>query len=165
MSIRRVTPADGVLLRDVRLRALRTDPLSFGSSYEREAAYPDERWDEWVAEDAEGEEAVTFFAMQGPEAVGLVGAYRDGEEPGVYHVIAMWVAPEARGQGLGRALLEEVEGWIASCGGREVQLSVTERAEAAAHLYARAGYDLDGKIHESRHTPGLLERSLRKRLG
>ena len=46
--VRRISPDDAELLRVVRLRALETDPLSFGSTYEREAAYPDERWREWA---------------------------------------------------------------------------------------------------------------------
>ena len=46
--------------RDVRLRALGTNPEAFGSSFEREVAFPDERWVErasnpgtllWVADD------------------------------------------------------------------------------------------------------------------
>jgi hypothetical protein len=37
MPVRRITPADALLLREVRLRALATDPRAFGSTYALEA--------------------------------------------------------------------------------------------------------------------------------
>ncbi len=89
---------------------------------------------------------------------------RDEEDPEAFHVFAMWVAPEARGQGLGRRLVDEIEAWVRSVGGRAVRLSVTDQAEAAAALYRSAGYEPDGRRDESRHTAGLLEIHLRKRL-
>jgi ribosomal protein S18 acetylase RimI-like enzyme len=88
----------------------------------------------------------------------------DDDEPGAFDVFSMWVAPEARGQGLGRRLLDEVEAWIRSVGGRVIRLSVTDRAEAAAALYRSAGFEPDGGREESRHTPGLVEIHLRKRI-
>jgi GNAT superfamily N-acetyltransferase len=76
----------------------------------------------------------------------------------------MWVAPEARGQGVGRRLLERLEGWMRESGGRTSHLSVTTEAAPAQYLYESAGYAPDGRVEESRHTPGLLHISLRKQL-
>jgi ribosomal protein S18 acetylase RimI-like enzyme len=76
----------------------------------------------------------------------------------------MWVAPEARGSGLGRRLLDELEAWMRASGGETSHLSVTTQAAAAQRLYESAGYVPDGRVEESRHTPGLLHVSLRKRL-
>jgi GNAT superfamily N-acetyltransferase len=162
--IRRVDPTDSALIRDVRLRALATDPASFGSTYEREAAFPDESWAEWASGDAEGDEMATLLALRGSEPVGIVATYRDENEQKVFHVIAMWVAPELRREGVGGRLLEEIESWITSSGGTVAQLSVTDAAAAARRLYESAGYEADGDCAESRHTPGLIEVSLRKQL-
>lgn len=76
----------------------------------------------------------------------------------------MWVAPELRRQGIGRGLLDEIETWITSCGGKVAQLSVTDAAAPARRLYESVGYKADGVSVESRHTPGLVEVSLRKQL-
>ncbi len=137
--------------------------MSFGSSYDREAAHSEERWRGWAARDAAGDDWSTLLALRGDEPVGMVMGVRD-EEAETFDVFAMWVAPEARGQGLGRRLLGDLEAWIRSVGGRTVRLSVTDRAEAAAALYRSAGYEPDGRRDESRHTPGLVEIHLRKRL-
>jgi GNAT superfamily N-acetyltransferase len=149
----------------LRLRALETDPSSFGSTYAREAAFDDAVWEERVARGAAGDGATTLLAFRADEPVGLVSAFRDEEAPDVFGVVGMWVAPEARGRGIGRLLLEEIEAWIASSGGTEVRLGVTNEAAAARGLYESSGYRLDGREDASPHTPGLIEIGLRKRLG
>ncbi len=111
-----------------------------------------------------GEDAATFLAIRGDEPVGIVTSLRDQARRSLFHVVEMWVAPEARRAGLGRRLLDEIEGWITSCGGTRARLSVTNAATAAIQLYESAGYKPDGNSQESRHTPGLIESSLVKRL-
>jgi ribosomal protein S18 acetylase RimI-like enzyme len=162
--VRRVRPEDALRLRDVRLRALATDPASFGSTHAREAVYPDERWCEWAEDDAEGGVGATLLALDEDEQVGLVIAARDDDDPHRFHVYSMWVAPEVRRMGVGRRLLTAVEDWIRAAGGREVHLSVTNEAAAAQRLYESAGYEADGVRTASRHTPGVVEIGLRKRL-
>lgn len=162
--IRRVEPSDSALLRRVRLRALVTDPASFGSTYEREAAFPDQTWAERAARSAAGDDAATLLAISGDEPVGIVTAMRNETQKQLFHVVGMWVAPEARREGVGRKLLNRIEGWIASCDGTNAHLSVTDAATAARQLYESAGYRPDGTSSESRHTPGLMEVSLLKSL-
>ena len=162
--VRRITRDDAALLRGVRLRALATDPASFGSTYEREAAFPEGVWRERAASGAAGNESATLLAVRGDEPVGIVTGVRDDVNATVFHVFSMWVAPEARRQGLGRRLLEEIEAWIRSSGGSVVRLSVTNQAAPARRLYEDAGYVADGSVEESRHTGGLVEIGLRKQL-
>ena len=162
--VRRVAIGDVRQARELRLRALKTDPTSFGSTYEREAAFADDVWEERVARGAHGDDAATLLAFREGQPVGLVAAFRDEDVSDVFDVVSMWVAPEARGGGVGRRLLEEIEAWIASCGGTEIRLAVTNVSEAARGLYASAGYEPDGRAEESGHTPGLVEIGMRKRL-
>jgi GNAT superfamily N-acetyltransferase len=162
--IRRVEDSEAALLKRVRLRALEADPGSFGSTYEREAAFPDAVWERRAARNAAGEDAVTLLAMLGDEPVGLFTAIRDESQKELFHAVEMWVAPEARRRGIARRLLIDVEGWIAGCGGTSVRLSVTSAATAARQLYESAGYQPDGTSAELPHTSGLIETSLQKEL-
>lgn len=157
-------PSDVPVVRPLRLRALQTDPSSFGSTYAREAAFEHGVWAERVARGARGDDAATLIAFRDGRGVGLVSGFRDEHDAHVFDVVGMWVAPDARGEGIGRRLLDAIEGWIASCGGTEVRLSVTNAATAARALYAGAGYEPDGRDERSRHTPGLVEIGMRKRL-
>ena len=163
--IRRIGPSDGAVLRRVRLQALEADPTSFGSTYEREAAFTDETWAASAARNASGDEMAILLALRHEEAVGLVGAWRDDDRADLFHIFTMWVAPETRRRGIGRRLLDAIEEWIASCGGTSAQLFVTDTATAAAQLYDRAGYARDGTVVASEHTPGLTEISMVKDLG
>jgi ribosomal protein S18 acetylase RimI-like enzyme len=162
--IRRVIANDAERIKSVRLRALRSDPSSFASTYAKEAAYPDEWWVDWATGDAGGEEMATMLALQGETAVGLVGAHRDNNDESLYHVFAMWVAPEHRGAGLGRKLLTTAEEWIATAAGTTVRLDVADTAKEAVSLYEKGGYAPDGHQAPSPHTPGITHLSLRKRL-
>ena len=162
--IRRVAVAEGPVVKAVRLRSLAADPSSFASTYAREAAFAEDEWIDWAAGDASGEEKATLLAMRGREPVGLVAAYRDERELDIFHLVAMWVAPEVRRAGIGRRLLGEIEAWIESSGGTCVQLSVADQALAAFCLYEAAGYRPDGQRSQSPHTPEISLISLRKQL-
>ena len=100
-------------MRDLRLRALQDAPLAFGSTYAREAAFDPELWEQRTHENAEGERSIAFVLE--PWAGMAVGATRD-DEPGVAHLYGMWVAPEARGAGAGRALVDAVIAWAGERG-------------------------------------------------
>jgi ribosomal protein S18 acetylase RimI-like enzyme len=52
----------------------------------------------------------------------------------------MWVAPSARGLGLGRRLLGELEARAAGAGARVVQLETNGSLSEAIALYRAAGY-------------------------
>lgn len=163
--IRRIGASEGPVVKSVRLGSLATDPSSFASTYAREAAFAEDEWTDWAVGDASGDEKSTLLAMRMCEPVGLVAAYRDEDERTLFHIVAMWVAPEARRQGIGRRLLSEIEEWIASSGGDCVHLSVADQALPALRLYDAAGYEPDGERSESAHTAGVTHVSLRKELG
>jgi GNAT superfamily N-acetyltransferase len=52
----------------------------------------------------------------------------------------MWVAPSARGLGIGRRLLAELERYAAANGSRVVRLETNETLTEAVSLYRSAGY-------------------------
>jgi GNAT superfamily N-acetyltransferase len=162
VTIRRIAAGDGPLLKLVRLRSLLVDPASFGSTHAREASQGDAEWSQRADRLAAGDDAMQLLALDAAGPVGTIVAVRDDDEPGLFHVYAMWVAPERRGSGLGARLLAVAETWIAAVGGNAAELSVTNAAPVAARLYARAGYERTGREQASDHTPGLVEHTLRK---
>jgi GNAT superfamily N-acetyltransferase len=52
----------------------------------------------------------------------------------------MWVAPEARGCGAGRALCDACAAWAAEHGFRALNLAVVVGNDAAQRVYAGAGF-------------------------
>jgi GNAT superfamily N-acetyltransferase len=162
-TIRRVRAGDWGRLRDVRLRALRSDPRSFGSTHAEVAARDDGFWRTWATEHSRGQDHCTLLALLGRRAVALVRIEHDPERPAVFGIHSMWVAPEVRRRGLALRLLAEAERWIETAGGTEAELNVVDRAVPAMRLYGRAGYRLDGRSEPATHA-GAFDLGMRKPL-
>jgi ribosomal protein S18 acetylase RimI-like enzyme len=158
--VRRLGPGEVDLLRDLRLRALRDAPMAFGSTLAREEAYEPEQWERWAADAARGERQAVFIAEPGS---GLASGVIDDEDPGLAHLYAMWVAPDGRGTGAGRALVDAVIAWAAERGARRLTTSVTEGNAGAAALYEHAGFADTGRREPLGHSDAVvavLERQL-----
>jgi ribosomal protein S18 acetylase RimI-like enzyme len=158
--VRRLGAGEADLLRDLRLRALRDAPMAFGSTLGREEAFDAQEWERRTAASAAGEDQATFIAEP---AVGLAIVVLDGDDPLVAHLYSMWVAPEARGMGAGRALVDAVVAWAAERGARRLTTAVTEGNAVATALYAAAGFtDTGGRepLGHSDAVVAVLEREL-----
>jgi ribosomal protein S18 acetylase RimI-like enzyme len=136
MRVREVGPDDWVVWRLLRQRSLTEDPQAFASSVERWAGDRDSE-ENWRARLAEP--GACFVAEHGSAPVGLV-AIRPDEEGHGHQLISMWVAPAARGHGVGRALVGRV---IAAAAGRPLWLRVLDGNATAIRLYERCGFVLD----------------------
>jgi ribosomal protein S18 acetylase RimI-like enzyme len=141
VRVRRLTPDDVDVLRDVRLRALRDAPDAFWTTYEEEAAYGADEWRRWLTT------AALFVAEDGSgaRAVGLAGGMAHSLDPGVALLVAMWVDPGHRGTGLADQLVAAVGAWAASEDRRTVRLYVEEHNERARRCYQRLGFSLTGR--------------------
>jgi RimJ/RimL family protein N-acetyltransferase len=157
VEIRRIRTGDAELLRDVRLRALAADPTAFAATLEEEEAKPAEWWTEWASEDAAGDEAVTFLAVDGDRAVGIVAAFPFEDEPFDALLVAMWVDPGRRGGGTGYCLVREIQRWAFARGLRSVGLSVAEERAPARGLYRKCGFRETGVTKRLRSNPSIRE--------
>ena len=79
-----------------------------------------------------------LLARDGDAAVGSVMVGFDGHRGWVYYLAS---APERRGQGLGRALMQAAEAWLKQRGCPKIQLMVRTDNIAATGFYAAIGYD------------------------
>jgi GNAT superfamily N-acetyltransferase len=141
--IRRLREDEWLLLRDVRLAALRDAPEAFGQPLENAAAQPASEWQSMARAAARGDRRAWFVAELEERAVGIVQARR--RAPHDCLVFSMWVAPDARRAGVGRGLLRAVDDWAGGWGARQVVLWVIAGNETALGFYRRLGFRvLDG---------------------
>jgi len=153
MEIRRVRANEWEALRELRLQALGTDPDAFGDTMERASADDDEAW----RRRADRPDGVTFVAVADDgRFLGMAGGGPAPDRPDAAGVYGMWVAPEARGRGLGAALLAAVEGWARETGYVLIGLGVTTTNEPAIRLYASRGYADIGERHPLREGTDLM---------
>jgi GNAT superfamily N-acetyltransferase len=91
-------------------------------------------------------ETIVFVGTLDGEPAGIIAVHPDKDyftgHPRAY-VDILVVAPEAEGQGVGRALLQHVEAWARDGGFREVVLDVFAGNADAAAFYERCGYRPD----------------------
>lgn len=143
MKIRRLGAQDARNYLTIRLKALKNNPETFGSSYEEEKARPVEMY----ANRLSSEESITYGAFLHNQLVGTVTLVREKYVKFRHraNIVGMYVDPENRGSGIGRLLLieaikqaqaiEEIE---------QLNLSVVTTNEPAKNLYTSLGFKVFG---------------------
>jgi ribosomal protein S18 acetylase RimI-like enzyme len=133
--VRRLTPADAALFREVRLEGLRRDPAAFSSTFEDESSREMSSFADRLA-------AAVFAAFRDAELLGVAGFY---VQPGPKHahkgtLWGMYVRPHARGAGVGAilvaAVLDHARQHV-----EQIQLTVISENLAARRLYERFGFE------------------------
>jgi ribosomal protein S18 acetylase RimI-like enzyme len=136
--VQTLTSDDWQVWRDVRLRALASDPGAFASTLDREQGFTEEDWRARVS-GTTGPAVVALDAYGSVVACG--GGWADGDE---YHVVAMWTDPACRGTGVGSAVLRRVLE-LTPPGTREVRLCFLEGNETVQRFYEREGFRVTGQ--------------------
>jgi ribosomal protein S18 acetylase RimI-like enzyme len=151
MEIRFLNIEDLSAYRDLRLQALRESPTAFCSSYEQEAEFS---WDDFAAR-LHCSDVVNgvFGALNGDaldsdtRLVGMLGFSRESRLKRA-HIASLWsmyVVPNARGQGIGAALLDTAISHAQKLDNlRQITLSVNASNLAACALYKSRGFERFG---------------------
>lgn len=140
MELQRLTDRDVARLRAIRLRSLREAPDAFGSTYERAEQRTDDEWAQALRD------LPTFVVRDAEADLGMVRCGADSKGRDAAWLISMWVAPEARGRGVGDRLIEAVVGWARENGYPRVLLDVADENAPAVALYARHGFEPTGEV-------------------
>jgi ribosomal protein S18 acetylase RimI-like enzyme len=141
IRIRLLTPDDLDAFRTIRLRALQEHPEAFGSGYEDEIVLTTEQWQQRLATDSQVNPI--FGAFMDGVLVGIGNLSREvrGKRRHRASVNAVYVAYEARGQGIGRVLMEAIIAHARSLQGlQDVTLYVAVGNQAALDLYLKLGF-------------------------
>jgi ribosomal protein S18 acetylase RimI-like enzyme len=145
MSVRLLTKEDIDQLWSIRLHSLQDNPEAFGSTYEETL----ERGKENMRQRLLKPHAETFYigAFEDERLVGIVGFFRESGTKGQHkgYIISMYVAPEQRGRGTGKALLAEAIAQARTIPGLEqLLLAVVTTNTAARQLYRSLGFEVYG---------------------
>ena len=155
MSIRFLSASEWRLLRSARLDALSDSPASFLSTFAEERQYGQHRWE---AELGRGD----WLVGTGDDAAeALLGATRGGDIPGVDRYLSyLWVAPPARGRGLGTTLVTRMLTQLREREVPRVWLWVLDGNDAAQRLYRNVGFESTGLRKPLPHDPSRTEERL-----
>jgi GNAT superfamily N-acetyltransferase len=158
VEIQRLGTHDAARLRDVRLRALHDTPFAFSSWFGRETEYPPALWEGRVTESELGRTGIVFVAVEQTRSVGMAGGYFPGGQREQATLWGMWVDPDERRRGVGRALVQAVATWARDVGAVRLRLAVTdcEESRPAAALYRELGFMATGEREPLESDPSLV---------
>jgi len=147
MRVRQLTPDDAAAYQRLRLQGLQESPTAFSASYSAEADRPLSEIAVRVTPAPDGSLCV-FGAFASENLVGILAFVRPAREK-LRHgaeLAGMYVAPEFRRRGLGRALVDAALAHARSLPGvRQLKLTVN-----AANAPARALHKMLGAIEVGR---------------
>ncbi|MDC8830612.1 GNAT family N-acetyltransferase [Alteromonas gilva] len=155
-SIRALSVNDWALYKSLRLRALQDSPEAFDSTFASESMLQDSAW---MAKLERGEHktmAIPLVAEIDGKPQGLVWGVQHSNNDKAGYIYQMWVAADARGNGVGRELLDAVIAWARAAQLDWLELSVTPSNAAAILLYQSAGVEYAGNI-EGQQAASLLK--------
>jgi ribosomal protein S18 acetylase RimI-like enzyme len=131
LEVRVLSPSEWMILRDLRLEALRDAPEAFESTVESEALNQEADWLQRI-----GRRAVAFVSGQ---PVGLVGWSPEHTDDPDTELISMWVRPDLRGTPTAARLVQFVTDVARSRGGH-VELAVRVDNVRARRFYEKCGF-------------------------
>ena len=139
LQVRQLAREEWSLLRDLRLAALTDAPDQFAETSVLASQRSSEEWIVQTSSDAPGAASRTYVAEVDGVAVGMAFAIQDRTDAATGRLGGMWVGPNARGIGIGTALIGAVIDWSRDAGMRRVRLWVVP-STAADRLYRRAQF-------------------------
>ena len=145
MGIRKLTAEDGESLWTLRLRALKDNPEAFAATYEETLRNGKEQFIQRI----HPKEDAFYLGAFEPGLVGMIYFRRDEGRKNFHkgRVLSMYVKPESRGLGVGKALLQEVIMQAQQLSELEqLHLMVVTTNDAARSLYRSMGFEVYGTV-------------------
>lgn len=132
-SIRQLTEDEWQEFSEIRLTALKTDPLVFGSNYERESQMSEEEWRERLR----AKDTAIFLICENKAPIGMTAVSIDRNDPTKKTALlwGTWLAPEYRGKGLSKLMYKTRIAWAKQQPSVE-KIVVSHRASNLSSKYA-----------------------------
>lgn len=146
IEIREATPADAAALIE-HLKALAAEPgINIPLAPDEVTVTLDEERDR-IEGFTDNPRALMLVAVRGNELLGELTVRGISIRRAVAHVatLGMSVRADARGQGIGKVLLEDAIAWVADAGFKRLELAVYARNQPAISLYETHGFVLEGR--------------------
>jgi ribosomal protein S18 acetylase RimI-like enzyme len=140
IRIRELQQEEWRVWRTLRIAALKDAPDAFGDTVEQAQLRSDEEWRKSLTHPEER----LLVAEIDSGLVGMARVRSDEDDPERAGLYSMWVAPDARRKGVGRALIDDAIRWAAQNGVFSLWLCVTQGNEPAKSLYRSFGFKETG---------------------
>lgn len=150
-NIRKLVTLDSEKFRNLRLTALKTDPQTFGGSYEDESKKDEEYWKSRISDPQRS----FFVAEEGGNFIATAASMRMNS--GNYMITGVYTLENFRGNKLSTQLIQCLIDEAKQKGAKFMDLHVNSENENAIRIYEKLGFKIiktekekmgDGKIYD-----------------
>lgn len=120
----------------------------------------DQSWINQISEAFSGNTDRAIFAFKDAHLCGMIWCKLSMAQPFIANLYQMWVDPEARGYGIGRALLNEATAWARNKDATHIRLTVTVAQSPAMQLYRSHGFYPVGEATPMRDGSELMAQAM-----
>lgn len=147
ITIRKIAPQDNVAMAVILRESLKEFGLDIPGT-----AYFDESTDH-LYETFQLDRSTYFIALGGDEIIGGVGIYPSNGLPAdTVELVKMYLAPKARGKGLGKQLMKKCIALAEELGYKKIYLESMPELAAAVAAYEKLGFkSLNGPVGDTGH--------------
>jgi ribosomal protein S18 acetylase RimI-like enzyme len=145
ITIRETKVKNWKSFRAIRLEALKTDPKSFGASYEEEIKKTPRTWQDRFKD----KNRKVFLAFSDAKVVGMtvVSFESSLKTQHLAKIYSVYVSPSYRRQGIAEKLMEDAIKKVKQIKRiKKVKLQVVTQQNSAIHLYKKMGFKIVGKL-------------------
>lgn len=135
IEVRLTTEKDWEALKTIRLESLLDAPDVFAATYTAVEKYSEA---EWRARAAHQTQHHYILAFKDAQAIGIIGGIKSLAYD--FNLIAMWVNPKFRGNGVAYSLIDVIKKFVISKGHNKIRLSVSPSNTKAVDVYSRHGF-------------------------
>ena len=155
ISIRQLTEDDWREFSRIRLEALQTDPLVFGSNYEKESQFTEADWKSRL----QAKDSAIFMLYEDETPIGMTGVsvFRDDPTNKTALLWGSWLKPDFRGKGLSEMMYKARINWAKERPTIK-RIIVSHRASNLASKYANQKHGfVFTRTHEKVWADGAIE--------
>lgn len=139
-----------VLVKELRLRALKDAPRAFAESFREAAQKDDAYWQHMVDALTPPNPQRMFIAQESEWKIGSVFALLDSNDRKCGRLGGMWVHSNYRRRGAGHALVRAVQDWAVRLDLQQIKLWVEDSAGGPKSFYTKLGFAETGLRDTSR---------------
>lgn len=143
VAVRQFKPDDWMVVREVRLNALRDRPGSFAVTAETAEAVTEEEWRQFL----ENKQQTVFGLYAETGLIGITAIFIDRDDPsGATGLLGMtWLKPAWRGKGLSRLIYEARIEWARARALTRVRVSHRDGNEPSRRAMIAHGFTYTGR--------------------
>lgn len=158
MHVVQITPERWIEYKELRLKALKDNPLAFDSSPEDEEQLSEEEWKEKLAE----ENDFKVFIEDNRRLIAKMEVEWDkrAKVRHIAEVYGVYIDPQYRGKGLGKMLMDAVEKLAPQHDIKKLWLDVVVTQAPAMGLYRKLGFREIGRTEMSIQVDGAYHDKL-----